>query len=188
MTKTLDNLKQYCIQEQIPIVREDVTQFMREYLESKKSKNFLEIGTAFGYSALWFAETTSLKKITTIEKNIANYETAQLYLANNDKIESILSDAFTYQSDILYDVIFIDGPKSHQDVLFMKFQNNLALGGVIFIDNIYLKKFSKQENLTKNQKNLMKKVKAFEMWLRALTDWEIEILEIGDGLAICTRK
>jgi len=188
MTKTLDNLKQYCIQKQIPIVRDDVTQYMGEYLENKKAKSFLEIGTAFGYSALWFAEKTSLNKIITLEKNATNYEVAQPYLANNNKIKSILTDAFTYCNEELFDVIFIDGPKSHQDVLFMKYQKNLSLGGVIFIDNIYLKKFNEQENLTKNQKNLLKKVKAFEIWLKALTDWKVEILDIGDGLAICTRK
>jgi predicted O-methyltransferase YrrM len=58
-------------------------------------------------------------------------------------------------------MVFIDGPKSHQDVLVNKFIKQLNPNGVIVVDNIYLKKFNNLSNLTKNQKALIDKVRSF---------------------------
>jgi hypothetical protein len=50
-----------------------------------------------------------------------------------------------------------------------------------------LKKFDKHDVLTKNQRNLMKKVVKFQEWLKKLNDNKkisVEILDIDDGLAV----
>ena len=84
----------------------------------------------------------------------------------------------------------MDACKSHQELLFEKYSKNLNDGGIIFIDNIYLKKFDTRayNDLTKNQLHLIERVKEFEKYLRKLKDWNSEIKDIDDGFAICRRK
>ena len=78
----------------------------------------------------------------------------------------------------------MDGPKSKQKELFEKYSEFLNEDGYIIIDNIFLK-FIKQ---TKNSKLLLKKSEDFKLYLNELTQWEVSIIDIEDGIAICKRK
>ena len=84
----------------------------------------------------------------------------------------------------------MDACKSHQEILFEKYSQNLNEDGIIFIDNIYLKKFDTNalNDLTKSQLHLVERVREFEKYLRNLKDWKVEIKDIDDGYAICRRK
>ena len=43
-------------EEYIPVIRRDTEMFLRTVLESKRPKKILEIGTAIGYSAIYFSK------------------------------------------------------------------------------------------------------------------------------------
>lgn len=148
-----------------------------------KFSTMLEIGTGNGFSSTFFALKTDLKKIKTIEKN-------ELYFQNSNKVSSkveyVLADAFEYKPDSKYDIIFIDGPKSKQELLFEKYQNYINHNGMIIIDNIFLKRL-----LSKNNKQALKiinKNNNFIKYLNQKKDWNIKIVNVGDGLAVCKRK
>ena len=95
---------------------------------------------------------------------IYNYLKAKNFLAGNKKINLVNDDCFDFVPNKKYDLIFIDGPKSHQDQLFLKYSSYLEDNGFIIIDNIFLKKYSSIDfnSLTKNQQHLVKKVKEFQ--------------------------
>jgi len=63
----------------------------------------------------------------------------------------------------------------------MKFLNP---DGVIFIDNLYLKKFDNRESLTKDQTKLIEKVKKFHEWLINNKNFKFEEIKMDDGLGI----
>ena len=169
---TLEQLKQLCLANNIPIVRDETLKEIRQLIQIHKYKSVLELGTAYGYSAYAISLIDCVKQVTTLEIRKSNYDLACECLASRPNVKCLLKDAFEYQTNDKFDFIFMDACKSHQDILFTKYANNLNENGIIFIDNIYLKKFdtSSLNDLTKNQLHLVERVREFEKFLRNLTD------------------
>ena len=184
----LIELKSICKNDNIPIVRDDTILLINKIINQLKIKRILEIGTAYGYSSYAMSLNKSVRKIVTIEKNNANFLKAKCYLKDIKKIKIINGDIFEYKLFNNYDLIFIDGPKSNQDILFNRLKSHLKRNGIIIIDNIFLKKFNSKKNLTKNQLKLIEKVKNFNKFLRNLKDWFVLIKDIDDGVAIISKK
>lgn len=180
------NLKEICIKDNIPIVRDKTLELIKEIIIKNNYSSVFEIGSAYGYSAVCLSKIDCVSTIVSIEKNISNYKIAKQY--QNSKINFINGNAFDYEPEQKFDFIFIDGPKSHQEKLFDKYQKFLNSNGTIFIDNIYLKKFNNRECLTRNQKNLLNKVNKFREWLTNLKDFSVTIKDLEDGVAIVTKK
>ena len=187
---TINELKVICINDSIPILRDKTLEYIINIIKENKIKSILEIGTAYGYSSFAFNQIDCVNEILSIEKNKDNYLKAKNFLAGNKKINLVNDDCFDFVPNKKYDLIFIDGPKSHQDQLFLKYSNYLEDNGFIIIDNIFLKKYSSIDfnSLTKNQQHLVKKVKEFQKWLENNNEWNINILDIDDGVAICHKK
>jgi predicted O-methyltransferase YrrM len=158
----LNQLLKKCQDDNVPIVRDKTLSLMKNIIVSKRYTSILEIGAAYGYSAYCLSQNSNITKLVTIEKNIESYNIANAFLHEIKKIELINANAFDIQLDSKFDFIFLDGPKSHQEKLVVKFLNNLNPGGTMFIDNIFLKKFENIESLTKNQISLIKKVNQFK--------------------------
>ena len=55
--------------EYIPVIRRDTEMFLRTVLESKRPKKILEIGTAIGYSAMYFSRICKDAEIYSIVKD-----------------------------------------------------------------------------------------------------------------------
>jgi predicted O-methyltransferase YrrM len=147
--------------ERIPIVRENTITLIQKIIKEHSYKTILEIGTAYGFSASSMLLCDSIKEIITIEKNKSNFQIAQSFLKDLQKIKCINQDAFEYEPLQKFDLIFIDGSKSHQDILVNKYLSYLNQNGLMIVDNIFLKKFEQQKILTKNQKKLVDKLNQF---------------------------
>lgn len=185
---TCQELKENCIQNKIPYLNNDTLAFIKKLIIDNKYHTILEIGTAYGYSAQCFSEIEVIDKILTIEKDSARYKKACAFLSNNKKISIVNEDAHAYKLDSLqvFDLIFIDGAKSHQELLVNKYLPLLKNNGKMVIDNIFLKKFN-NKTLSKNQKKLVKKINIFREWLVSQTSFSLKIVDIGDGLAIISK-
>jgi predicted O-methyltransferase YrrM len=158
----LEEIKVKSVNDQIPIVRDQTISFIKETINELKATTIFEVGSAYGYSALAFSQCPCAKKIITIEKDVQRFNVAKQFLKNETKIQIVNADAFTYEPKYIYDFIFIDGCKSHQEKLVDKYLLNLKPNGKMIIDNIHLQKFKDIDQLTKNQKNLIKKVESFK--------------------------
>ena len=65
----LDALQRQALQDEVPIIRQDMQSFLKVLLAVHQPKKILEVGTAVGFSALLMADHTSEEcQITTIEK------------------------------------------------------------------------------------------------------------------------
>lgn len=182
----LTQIKQKSIQDKIPIVRDNTLGVINHLISNNGYSSILELGTAYGYSAYYFSLNKQVNKITTIEKDKQRYDIAREFLKTNEKIKLINDDVFLYKPKKQYDLIFVDGPKSHQEKLVDKYLQYLNKNGTMVIDNIYLKKFDDLASLTKNQKNLIIKIKKFREWLISQTKFKTKILDVDDGIAIVT--
>ena len=187
---TLEQLKELCLANNIPIVRDQTLNEIRQLIQINKYKFILELGTEYGYSAYAMSLLPSVQKIVTLEIRKSNYDLACECLSERKNVKILHEDAFLYKTKDKFDFVFMDACKSHQELLFEKYSQNLNEDGIIFIDNIYLKKFdtSTLNDLTKSQLNLVSRVREFEKYLRNLKDWDVEIKDIDDGYAICRRK
>jgi predicted O-methyltransferase YrrM len=147
--------------DKIPMVRKQTIDLIVNFINEHQCQTILEIGTGYGYSAYVMATCVSVKQLITIEKSKINFDIAQSFLAKTPSITCLNLNAFDYEPTQKFDLILIDGPKSHQDVLVNKYLPYLTSNGHVIIDNIFFKKISNLTNLTRNQKSLLEKVEKF---------------------------
>lgn len=175
-----------CLEDNIPIIRANTSKLILDLITNNNYTSLLEIGTAYGYSCSLWTQHPNLKSIVSLEKLSSNYEIAKSFL-NNEKLTLINIDAFEYKPNQKFDLIFIDGPKSNQEVLVSKYVKYLNKNGVMVIDNLYLKKFSEidQQLLTKNQLKLINKLTNFRNWLlNNPLNLKFTLCDIDDGVGI----
>ena len=68
-TPFLNELEQFALKTNVPIIRQEVQSLLRLFLAIQKPEKILEVGTAIGFSALLMSEYGPKGcKITTIEK------------------------------------------------------------------------------------------------------------------------
>lgn len=185
-----NELLKRCLKDNIPIVRKQTSKLILSLIDKHKFNSFLEIGTAYGYSCSLWLESNQLQKIVSLEKNFGNYSIAKKYL-NDERLELINIDAFEYHPKTKFDIIFLDGPKSHQEILVQKYLNYLNENGVMVIDNLYLKKFDKLalDKLSKNQLKLIQKINKFKLWLQqGIVGYKFKLYDIDDGVGVLVKN
>lgn len=183
-------VKNDCIFAQIPILKDKAVLYINELIKKQNVKKILEIGTAYGFSALSFLKQNKNLEITTIEKNPDSFAKAKhnFFICNVEKqITAILADAIDvdFKSEI-FDLIFIDGPKAQYLKYFEKFQINLKKGGLIVCDNISFHKLN-QETVSKNTAQLLKKIEFFKTEVLKNKAFKSEFLDIADGILVSKK-
>ena len=184
----LTKLKQKCIDDSIPIIRDKTLAVIDKIINEHSYSCILELGTAYGYSAFCLSLNETVREITTVEKNEHNYGVALSFISQIKKIKLIKGDIFIYKPKQKFDLIFVDGPKSYQDIIVERYYPYLKNGGMMVIDNIFLNKFNSTNKLTKNQKKLREKVDLFHKWLVNHPKLNVKILDIDDGVAIISKS
>lgn len=171
----------------IPMVRDKTLELMLSIIEEHQYKDLLEIGTALGYSSL-VLHIKGQVNIVTIEKNPAYFQIANEAFRTFPAILAVNADCLQVELNKYFDVIFIDGPKTHQIEIFEYFQKYLKPNGMIIVDNIFLKKITTVAHPNKNQQKMIKKLEQFKNFLLNHPDFNCEIKNIDDGVALVTRK
>lgn len=178
-----------CLEKNIPIIRSQTAELIKDIIVDNQYHSLLEIGTAYGYSTDLWANIEQLKTIVSIEKREDNHAIAQKYLQTYPQVQLVCTDAFDYVPDQKFDLIFIDGPKSHQPQLVQHYMPYLNDNGTIVIDNMWLKKFRdlSESERTKNQNSLIHKLDEFKDWLEHLANWSFQLIPIDDGVGILKK-
>ncbi len=177
-----------------PIVTDEAINFIIQIITVSKIKKVMEIGSAIGYSAIMMATFTNAE-ITTIEKDLDSYNRAiaNIKKANlENRINVIHADAVEYnlEEDSYFDMIFIDAAKSAYIKYFQKYTKYLNEGGIVIADNLLFHGLVSDPELikTKNQKQIAKKIDAFNNFLIQNKDFDSYIYSIGDGLSVSIKK
>ena len=193
MVRVLEEMEEYAIQFNIPIMQKDGIEFLINYIKNHNIKTILEIGTAIGYSATRMALVDKDIKVVTIERDEIRYTEALKNIKKaglENQITTILSDAFDVELDEQFDLIIIDAAKAQYIKFFEKFKHNLKENGVIISDNLNFHGLthSSQEGLSRNVKGLVRKLNLYIDFLKNNEEFNTEFLELGDGIGISTRK
>ncbi|MFA5692028.1 MAG: class I SAM-dependent methyltransferase [Acholeplasmataceae bacterium] len=188
MKKTLINeLKNHSLTSNIPIIQDEALNYIKDLINQNNYQSILEIGTAYGYSAISFSNEKTV--IDTIEKDpFRAIEASKWISQTNYKINVINEDALTYQiSNKKYDLIFIDGPKAQYEKLFSKYEKNLTEDGIIICDNLNFHHLKIDEVKNRGTKRLLKKLNEFKLFLINNPSFQTKFLNVGDGLSISKR-
>lgn len=177
-----------------PIIRNDAINFIIQLIKASKIKKVLEIGTAIGYSSIMIATYTDAK-VVTIEKDKENYNRALKNVKKaklETKIDLILADAneYEFKEDFKCNLLFIDASKSSYIRFFEKYSKFLDEEGIIISDNLLFRGLVENPEtiISRNKKQLVKKIRAFNEYIINHPDYDTYIYSIGDGLSLSIRK
>lgn len=185
------DLKNYGNDNNIPIMKLETKEFLKQLVIIQKPKNILEIGTAIGYSSLLFSKYTDAS-ITTIEKSKKMYEIAKSNFKKYKKDINIINmDAKKALNNINqgFDFVFIDANKSQYEYYFNKALSLLNKNGIIVCDNILFRGQITNDNIVnKRDITIVKNLRKFLSHITNLDDYVTSIIPIGDGISISTRR
>ena len=108
-----------------------------------------------------------------------------------DRITLVFSDALEVNINGMYDMIFIDAAKGQNIKFFEKYESNLTEKGFIITDNMDFHGLVDKvdaEIESRNLRALVRKIRDYRTFLLNNPNYKVELLSIGDGLAIAERK
>ena len=192
MVYMVEQIKNNAIKNNIPIIQDEGLEFISNYIKENNVKSILEIGSAVGYSAIKMALINKEIKITTIERDVSRYSEAvdNIKSMNLDEQITIYNiDAFDYNDDNKYDLIFIDAAKAQYIKFFEKFKTNLNNNGVIISDNLKFHGLVEHpENINnRNTKQLVGKIQKYIYFLKENNEYTTKFYDLGDGIAISKK-
>ena len=193
---TLNEFKKQAIDDNIPIMEDDSIEYISRRIKLFELNDVLEIGSAVGYSSIALAMGNDKVKITTIERDSERFlkATKNIKAFNmNERISLLFNDALEVNIKEKYNLIIIDAAKGKNADFFNKFKYNLLPNGFIIVDNIKFHGLvGKSETIeSKDLRSLVKKIEDFLVFLdskEVQDEFFVEILDIGDGLAVCQKK
>ncbi len=151
LTPELGELRTACEAEPVPIILRETEDFLNTFMDVTRPGSVLEIGTAVGYSAMFFAEkisqyiTPDEPCVVTIEKDGETYERAKkeisalgydsLIECYNGDGEECIDKMIDEMGGVRFDLIFIDAAKSHYKRFLEASLKVLSDDGVIICDD-----------------------------------------------------
>lgn len=202
--------------DKIPIILRETEDLLAVILSLKKPMRILEVGTAVGYSACFFAQYCRQAKVVSIEieeetAELARREVEKRGLA--ERVEIISGDAAqvinkfcedwedsTFKgleteedSDFPrsnFDFFFIDGAKSQYDEFLYQARPILADEAIIICDNILQGGMTADASYDsdKRYRTSIRRMRTFMDGLSSRGDLDVRFTSAGDGLAICRLK
>ena len=151
LTPELGELRTACEAEPVPIILRETEDFLNTFMDVTRPGSVLEIGTAVGYSAMFFAEKIyqmleiADNNVFTIERDQAMYERAYREIKDlgyDKSIRCFLGDGeecidkmINEMGEIHFDMIFIDAAKSHYKRFLEASLKVLSEDGVLICDD-----------------------------------------------------
>lgn len=188
MKKTLNEIKTYAINNNVPIIMDEGLEFIINEIKKRNIKKVLEIGTAIGYSAISFAMEGCF--VVSIERDLSMYNEAINNISRmelNNKIQVIHADALTYEiNDEKFDLIFIDAAKAQYEKFFNKYSKNLNNNGIIICDNLNFHNLDINK-VSRSTKALIKKINNFKTFLINNQHYKTNFYNVGDGMSVSEK-
>ena len=190
----LEKIKQDALNRYIPIIMDDTLEVIDKYLSEDRPNNILEIGTAVGYSAMCFSEYLQDGGIIdTIERDTERVKEAKENIKKvgvEEKINILEGDAVDLLPTLnkKYDMIFIDAAKGKYPFFLEQSLRLLSDDGIIFADNVLYKGYVMGDYNKHKQRTAVRNLREYIAKVTESPELKTEILEVGDGLAITTKK
>ncbi len=194
-TPFLDELEQYAVRENVPIIRPQVQSLLRLLLAVRKPVNILEVGTAIGFSALLMSEYGPEEcRITTIEKYEKRIPLAKENFrraGKQDQITLLEGDALELLKELTgpYDFIFMDAAKGQYIYFLSDILRLLAPGGLLVSDNVLQDGdiLESRYAVTRRNRTIHSRMREYLYELKHNDLLQTDILPVGDGVTVSVR-
>lgn len=191
----LKELEEYADERFIPIIQREVKGFLASLLEYKRPYRILEVGTAIGYSSLFFSEYLSDGgEIYTLEKDEKYVALARSNIERAKKSDVIhLIEGSAEETiktiDKELDMVFLDANKSQYKHYFDVIFPLLKPGGIIVCDNILYKGMTAtDELLPRKHYAIVNNIRDFLKFLCEHPKLTTSVIPIGDGVSLSVKK
>ena len=192
----VQEIKKESLEQNVPIITDEVLNYMIFTARNIKARNILEIGTATGYSGLFLAQIANENSgfLTTMEideirygKAVENFKKLGLFEKNKMIFGDALEQIPKLDKNVKYDFIFIDASKGQYLNFFEMSYELLNENGIIFIDNIMFRGLvaTDKEEIPKRYKTIVKRLKEFIEKLNE--EYNFVLLPFGDGVGIVKK-
>lgn len=136
-------LEEHCKRDDIPLMDRAGVQLLMALVSAARAESILELGTAYGYSAICMALAQSpAGRIRTIDPDTARTAIAKSYFARAGVAERIevvnqpALDAIAAMRHPTYDLVFLDAVKSEYAAYLEAVLPHVRTSGVIVVDNL----------------------------------------------------
>lgn len=188
-------MRAFALENHVPIIKDEALIYLIERLKDRDVSNFLEVGSAIGYSAYSFNKLLNINHFETIELdeeryNLACYNTKteqNIILHHDNALDIDESELECHE----FDVIFIDAVKTKNILFVEKYKKLLKEDGIMIIDNVEGNGVIKQDfkEIKKNKRSIYHGLVKFWNYLENEQDeFKFDYAEVGDGLLFLERK
>lgn len=199
LDQDLKQFREYNEQNNVPLILRETEMFLSLLIELTRPRRILEIGTAYGYSSLFFARKAPEARITTIDRNEHMIPVAQENFAGRpegSRIDFRIGDADVVldrmieeqgsSDDEKFDFVFIDAGKSHYREFFDRAEKLARPGALIVCDNILMHGWTVDRSYkgAKRHRTNVKYMRMFIDYINERDDLTVSLLSSGDGLAV----
>ena len=191
----LEELYKDAVSQNVPVIRPDMKELLRLLLLMKRPDRILEVGTAWGFSALFMSECAPQAKIISIEADHERLEEAKRridLMEKSDRIEVLEGDAAKVLADmsvsdkIGFDFAFIDAAKAQYLEYFTLIRPMLRPGAVVVSDNVLQDGTILESHflVEKRDRTIHDRMREYLEYLTHTPGLVTDILPVGDGAAV----
>jgi len=183
-------MEEYATAHDIPIVGPAVARVLQQLALTIKARTVFELGSAIGYSTVWWAQAVGEKgEVTYTDSDQKNAERARGYFSRagvSKRIKVSVGDALEVLSEQKqqFDIIFNDVDKEDYPRVLRLVAPRLRPGGLFITDNVL---WSGRVAEAKPKDPRTKAILEFNRSLYDSKDFYTTILPIRDGLAVAMK-
>jgi len=187
----LAEMEGYAAEHNIPIVGPAVARVLQQLALTIDAKTVFELGSAIGYSTIWWAQAVGDKgRVIYTDGDARNAERARRYFDRtgvSNRITLHTGDALEVLSEQKqqYDIIFNDVDKEDYPRVLRLVSPRLRKGGLFITDNVLWSGRVAEKN---PQDATTRAILEFNRLLYNSEDFYTTILPIRDGLAVALKK
>ena len=187
----LVEMEDYATEHNVPIVGPAVASVLRQLALTINARTVFELGSAIGYSTIWWAQAVGEKgQVVYTDGDPNNAERARGYFARAGvagRIKIHTGDALEYLSEQKqeFDIIFNDVDKDDYPRVLRLVAPRLRKGGLFITDNVLWSGRVAEKNPSDPR---TKAILEFNRKLYDSAEFYTTILPIRDGLAVALKR
>jgi predicted O-methyltransferase YrrM len=170
-------------------------QILKFLVQLTQANKIIEIGSLYGYSALWFLDgLTEEGHLYCIEKNPLAIGKLKSFLNKSEKksqVSILEGEAFksleSIKADGPFDIIFIDANKSAYMEYALWAEENIKKGGLIIGDNTFLFGHVYGEGQFHMSKKCIENMKKFNSYFSQSEKFNAMMLPTPEGLTVAQK-
>jgi caffeoyl-CoA O-methyltransferase len=187
----LSEMEDYAAAHDVPIVGPAVGRILQQLALMINAKTVFELGSAIGYSTIWWAQAVGEKgRVTYTDGDPKNAERARGYfdragVANRITVHTGDALEFLSEQKQEFDIIFNDVDKTDYPRVLRLVSPHLRKGGLFITDNVLWNGRVAEKNPKGAE---TKAILEFNRELGASREFMTTILPIRDGVAVALKK